>query len=214
MLKSFLLFLGFHKEPEVKAEYPKSFIFSDNIDLKLQYLKDLDNQENDRQGIIETKTSQLIGQTGIIFSLLGLFIPTYIDKFADVNAIFKICCVASFIFTLSFYLLTIYHATKYLNIHKYKYGQRSATTIMKSYGKKKDFKVEEIKDLLFCIDRNTQVNNLKAGNLIYAYRCFKLGNIFVGILSVCLLLSFYIKNDTPSKKTKTSTAAIVPSQNC
>ncbi len=208
MLKSFLLFLGFHREPEIKAEYPKSFIFSDNIDLKLQYLKDLDTQENDRQSIIETKTSQLIGQTGIIFSLLSLFIPTYIDKFEDVNAIFKLCCVASFIITLSFYLLTIYHATKYLNIHRYKYGQRSATTVMKSYEKKKDFKVEEVKDLLFCIDRNTQVNNLKAGNLINAYRCFKLGNIFIGILSICLLLSFYFKNDKQQQKTMIGRAVI------
>lgn len=200
MIKSLFSFLGFIKATDIKTSYPDDFKFTDNLDLKIQYLKDLDSQENERQNTIDNKTSQLIGQTGIIFSLLSLFIPTYIDKFQDVSSLYKIISIATFLFTLIFYLLTIYHATKYLNAAKYKYGQRSTDTVKKKFKDEESFKTEEVKDLIFCIERNTELNTFKAGNLIYAYRSFKIGNLFIGILSLVLLFSFYsLKSKEPNK---------------
>lgn len=202
MLKSFYSFFGFTKTPEIKTFYPDTFSFSDNLDLKLQYLKELNEQVNERQNTIDTKTSQLIGQTGIIFSLVGLFIPTYIDKFQDISTTYKVVCICVFVITLTFYLLCIFHATKYLNVSKYKYGQRSTDTIKRKFQTEDDFKIEEIKDLIFCIERNTELDTLKAGNLIYAHRSFKIGNLSIGLLSLLLLFSFYsLKPKEPNKIT-------------
>ncbi|HEX8333579.1 MAG TPA: hypothetical protein VF622_13245 [Segetibacter sp.] len=202
MLKSLFTFLGFTKTGEINTSYPDNFSFPDNLDLKLQYLKDLNEQENERQNTIDTKTSQLIGQTGIIFSLVSLFIPTYIDKFQDIATSYKVLCIIVFVGTLAFYLLCILHATKYLNVSKYKYGQRSTATVKRKFNTEADFKIEEIKDLIFCIERNTELNTLKAGNLIYAHRSFRIGNLSIGMLSLLLLFSFYsLKPKEPNKMT-------------
>jgi hypothetical protein len=191
MLKKIGTYLGFQKESEIKVQYPDDFSLVDVLDLKIDYLKELDKQENERQNTIETKTSQLIGQTGIIFSLLSLFISTYIAKFGDLLLVFQLLLVLIFIFTLLFYLITIYNATKYLNVIKYKYGQRSADTVKNKFKDEEAFKIEEIKDLVYSIERNTKINNQKCDHLIFAYRSFKIANLFVGCLACVLISSSY-----------------------
>lgn len=52
----------------------------DKIKTHKEFLKSIEAEENSRLGLIENKTSQLVSQTGIIFSLLSLFIPIFIDK--------------------------------------------------------------------------------------------------------------------------------------
>lgn len=195
-----LAYFGFVKTTDQPVNYPDNFSFTDNIQLKLDYLKSLDAQEVERQATIDTKTSQLIGQTGVIFSLVGLFIPMYIDKFSQLNLIYQVIIIAVFLFTLLFYLLAIAHATKYLNVKNYKYAQRSTETVKKNYEKNKDFRIEEVKDLIYSIEKNTGINNRKAGNLIYGYRAFRAGNILIGILSVLLLFSIYFMPKEETKK--------------
>lgn len=195
-----LAYFGLIKTTDQPVSYPDNFSFTDNTQLKLDYLKSLDAQEVERQTTIDTKTSQLIGQTGVIFSLVGLFIPMYIDKFSQLNLIYQVIIIAVFLFTLLFYLLAIAHATKYLNVKNYKYAQRSTETVKKNYEKNKDFRIEEVKDLIYSIEKNTGINNRKAGNLIYGYRAFRAGNILIGILSVLLLFSIYFMPKEETKK--------------
>jgi hypothetical protein len=185
-------YFGFIKEEEITATYPDAFNFTDNLDLKTEYLKTLDAQENDRRASIDTKTSQLIGQTGIIFSIVSLFITNFISKFNSWHIWFQVLIIAFFLITLGLYLMAIIKATEYLNIHKYKYGQRNVSTVSQVFASEEAFKTEEIKDMIYSIERNTKVTNQKCNNLVYAHRFFRVGTISVGILSVLMILSAYI----------------------
>lgn len=200
MLKKFKEYFGFIKEQEISVIYPDSFEFVDHIDLKKEYLIALDTQEASRQTIIESKTSQLIGQAGIIFSLLSLFISNYFSKFKDLPITIQLVFIFLFVIILFLYLTTIFQATKYLNVKKYSYAQRSVSTVMSKFNNDNAFKVEEIKDLIYSIERNTKVNNQKCNNLIYAYRSFKIATIGVGVLSILLILSgYFVNNNSPNK---------------
>jgi len=190
-MSKLLTYFGYVKESDINVPYPEDFILSDTLDLKLDYLKALDSQENGRQSTIETKTSQLIGQAGIIFSLLSLFIANYISKFSSFPPMVQTVLILLFLVTLLFYLSTINQATKYMNIHKYIYGQRSVSTVLNQFNNDDKFKIEEIRDLIYSINRNTLVNNQKCNNLIYAYRSFKVGTASIGLLSVLLITSGY-----------------------
>ena len=191
MLKKLNSYFGFNKEEQIYVDYPNTYNFTDTLNLKIEYLKALDTQESSRQSIIESKTSQIIGQAGIIFSLLSLFISNYFSKFRELPFFIQYLFISLFFITLFFYLVTIFQATKYLNVKKYAYAQRSVSTVMAKYEKDEDFKIEELKDLIYSINKNTTVNNQKCNNLIYAYRSFKIGTIGVGLLSVLLILSGY-----------------------
>ncbi len=189
MIKKIKKILGFEKEENISNEYPNSFDLTDSLDLKLEYLKSLDSQENTRQSIIETKTSQVIGQTAIIFSLLSLFISNYLSNLKNAPVFIQLSLIFIFSLTLFFYLITIFQATKYLNISRYVYGQRSISTVQKKFKTDEEFKVEEIKDLIYSIERNTKVNNQKSNNLLHAYRSFKIGTMLIGLLAFMLILS-------------------------
>ena len=200
MLNKFNKYFGLVKEEEIKVTYPETFEFTDNLELKTDYLKILDAQEGSRQTTIESKTSQLIGQTSIIFSILSLFISNYVSKFNSLPFAIKGTLIILFLFSLLLYLSTIFQATKYLNIHKYIYGQRSVSTVRMKFPTETDFKIEEIKDLIYSIERNTLVNNQKCNNLIYAYRSFRIATIGVGLLSVLLIsLGYFASKEETAK---------------
>lgn len=188
-------YLGFGKEEAIDNKYQDSFPNTDTLDLKLAYLKQLESHEATRMSAIETKTSQLIGMTSIIFSLLGLFISNYVTKFQNLQIGVQIILIAVFLIGLSFYINTIFQASRYLDISKHAYGQRSTTTVQQAFGSESQFKIEEIKDLLFSIERSILVNNRKSNYLIYGYRSFKIATTCVGLLSVLLLTAGYFSMD-------------------
>lgn len=197
MIEKLQNYFGFVKDKEIDAVYPDSFDLRDNLDLKIEYLKALDDRENERRTSIDTKTSQLIGQTAIIFSIVSLFISNFISKFGTWPLLVQVLLISVFMLTLWLYLMTIIKATEYLNIHKYSYGQRSTTTVSKIFETSEDFQIEEIKDVIYAIERNTQVTNLKCNNLVYAHRFFRFGTIMVGVLAGLMILTAYI---TPAKQ--------------
>jgi hypothetical protein len=203
------VFLGFQQSKEIKIEYPDTFVLKDSLGLKLDYLKSLETQESARTTTIESKTSQLIGQTSVVFSLLGLFISNYLSKFNSLPVGLQISLVITFLIAVIFYLFTIFNATKYLKISNYAYGQRSTTTVKSIFKSDDDFKLEEIKDLIYCIEKNIQVTNNKSVNLLNAYQNFKIATFFVGILSVILLISGYFLSDSSPKKVVIDNPVIV-----
>jgi hypothetical protein len=189
MLNKLWQYLGWKTDPVPSVDYPDKFSFTDHLTLKLEYLKEANAQEDDRLRTLESKTSLLTGQTGIIFSLLGLFIPIYLDKFTNVPGPVKYITLVVFVLSLSFYLNTILQAIRSLNIARFKYARRSPATVKLKYNSEDEFLTEEVKDLIYCIEKNTAINNYKGGCLMTAYRSFRLGNIGIGILSICILLS-------------------------
>src|SRR5690606_26980450 len=56
----------------------------------------------------------------------------------------------------------------------------------------------EIEDLVYIINNTTPIDNIKGGNLIYGARCFKIGNIGFGIMTILVIIStFTLKRENP-----------------
>lgn len=184
--------------------------FVNTTDLKvaekyLDYLKELDNYQKERRTIIEGKNSQLVGQASIVTSIFSLFVPLLVDKFNDLSWWISIPFSIIFLFVLSHYLLTILHSIKTLKIDKYNYPTRSTSTITKASRatNELDFINEEIKDLIYIIDKASPFDNDKGQNLIFATRCFEIANIGFGILSIAIIVStFFFRKETPEVKVK------------
>lgn len=147
------------------------------------YLKNLEDEESSRLTLIEGKTSQLISQTGIIFSLLSLFVPILIDKVNDLNFLVKLLLLILLITAFFFYMLTIRNALKNFNVKNFTYSKPSPKNVLNLQDKGLGvFYAEEVRDLLYCINENLKINNRKATNLLHSYNSFKIANTSTGIL--------------------------------
>ncbi len=197
MTKLKLLFQSFGLFKKLEFQKPYNYntsTYNNSKERKLElhkaYLKEIVNDEDNRLNVIENKTSQLISQTGLIFSLLSLFIPFIIDKVLDFNIYFNILFIVILALAYLFYILTINNALKNFNVKNFNYGKNSPKSVLNQQDLSvKKFLKMEIKDSLFTINNNIAINNVKATNLITAYNSFKLGNIFTSILVVFLCAS-------------------------
>lgn len=176
-----------------KSEDYKLSTDKDKVEAHKNYLQNIENEESNRLTLIEGKTSQLISQTGIIFSLLSLFVPILVDKVDSLNFFSKLVLLILLVTAFLFYMLTIRNALKNFNVKEFKYSKPSPQNVLKLQDKDLlHFYSEEVKDLLYTINNNLKINNKKATNLIHSYNSFKIANITTGILvslfSVMLLL--------------------------
>lgn len=164
------------------------------------YLKNLEDEESSRLAIIESKTSQLISQTGIIFSLLSLFVPILIDKATSLHFFVKLLLLMLLISAFSFYMLTIRNALKNFNVKNFTYSKPSPKNVLNLQNKSLDvFYAEEVRDLLYCINQNFKINNRKATNLLHSYNSFKIANTSTGILvAVFSIVLFYFNTKKES----------------
>lgn len=204
-LKSFLQTFGFYTNKELIKPHKYDFsnyknLKSTKLDLHKAYLKEIEEEQNSRLNLIESKTSQMISQTGLIFALLSLFIPFIIDKVLDFDFILK----AVFIITLAsaylFYILTINNALKNFNVKDFNYVKKSPMSILNQQKLEVDeFIKMEIKDSLLAINNNTAINNLKATNLISAYNTFRFGNILTSLLVLFLCVSLLFIKPKPNE---------------
>ena len=207
MTKLKLLFQSFGLFKKLEFQKPYNYNINDytnskekKLELHKAYLKEIENEENNRLNVIENKTSQLIAQTGLIFSLLSLFIPFIIDKVLDFNLILKILFIIVLALAYLFYILTINNALKNFNVKKFNYGKNSPNSVLSQQEISiKKFLKMEIKDSLFTINNNIAINNVKATNLITAYNSFRFGNIFTSILVVFLCASLLFINSKPEE---------------
>jgi len=101
MITNFLKSIGLYKLNKVEDVHSydaskynlTSKADSDKIIHHKNFLKSVLEDENNRLGYIENKTSQIISQTSIVFSLVGLFIPIIINRFEDSNLLIKIILI-------------------------------------------------------------------------------------------------------------------------
>lgn len=147
------------------------------------FLNNLENQEDKRLDTIESKTSNLVAQTAIVFALLGLFIPLIMDKASELNVYVRYFLILILFLSSFFYLLTIHNALKNYQIHKFRYIRSLPSNVMdfKNDNLRK-FIAEEVRDLLISVPRNRHINNRKGTNLLHSYNAFKLANFMTGIL--------------------------------
>jgi hypothetical protein len=159
------------------------------------FLKALEDQEDSRLAAVETKTSQMVSQTGIIFSLLSLFIPILIDKLTGLNIYVKISLLILLAITFLLYVITIQNALKNYKVNNFRYPSPSPqNVIFKTNHNLNNFYTEEVKDLLYCINVNHNLNNKKATNLLHAYASFKYANMLTSCLVILFCISIFFFN--------------------
>ena len=181
-----------------------SNLYTESAEQRRDYLRNLYIEENDRQSIVEGKQSQLLGQSSVILSLVGLFIPMYMDKLSSVTSYLQVALIVIFLLTLFFYFRTIFFSSRHLNAAAANYQRLSAGTVNDHFDSKAAFHEEEIRDMLTCIDCNKQINDTKVVNLQKAYRNFTIANVCTAILAVSLLGSIFLlpKPGIPEVKVK------------
>jgi len=201
MVRKYFKYIGIIKSVDFEEDKIQQFSDASTIKVALRYLdylKEIDSYQKERRNTIETKNSQLVGQASIVASIFALFVPLLIDSFNGISLLIKIPLTLVFLFVLSHYLLTIFHATKTLKINKYQYATRGTTTVTKKDRAEKelDFLNEEIRDLNFIVNQTAPIDNIKGENLIFGARCFEIANFGFGIMTVLIILStFLIKKD-------------------
>lgn len=182
-----------------KMNFPTPIDVTDYKDVKKdmaevhrEFIEGLNEEEKRRLDSIENKSSTLVSQTGIIFSLIGLFIPLFIDKLSSTGPFFKIPFVIVLVIAFLFYTLTIRNASRNFNIRNFYYQKLAPTTVITQANKTKDeFNVSLVKDLLKSYKRNVYLNNVKADNLIYSYRSFQIANTLTGTLVLMICISLF-----------------------
>jgi len=199
-LKKILIRLGIskiHSFPQPYNYVTNEYDLSDSSDKdKIQvhrdFLKSLIDEENNRQNSIENKTSQIISQTSIIFSLVGLFIPVIIDKSAETNLFLRILIIIMVAVAFIFYFVSIRNALKNFDVIKFRYATPSPLNVFNFKSKSvEEFNSELVRDYLYCINKNIVLNNIKATNLLHSHNAFKLANATTAITIICLCIGIF-----------------------
>jgi hypothetical protein len=167
-----------------------------------ELLESLEKKEDDRLKIIDTKTSQIITYTGIIFSALSLFIPILLSKIAEHNLILRVVFILILIFAFLFYVLTIHNAIRNYNMGNFPYSRSDPKNVIKYQDKSSnEFTSIEIQDLLYSYKQNSKSNDKKADNLIYAYRTFRIANILTAIIGILICSSLLFAKSKEKEST-------------
>jgi len=159
-------------------------------------LTKLEISEEERLQAIENKSSQIVTYTGIIFSALSLFVPIMLDGIVTQPFSIRIIFILFLVITFLLYILTIHNALKNYNIGNFFYSRPDPNNVIKYQEKtSKEFEAIGVQDLLDSYRINFKTNNQRANNLIYAYRSFRLANIFTAIMAVMISLSLLFAID-------------------
>ncbi len=172
----------------------------EQLELHKSYLKEMESEENSRLLMIENKTAQLVSQTGLVFALLSLFVPFIVETVLNAQIIFRVVFIMLLIMCFLCYILAIINSLKNFNVKKFNYGYKSPMTILNHQSlSEKKFMQMEIKDALYCINNNIEMNNRKATHLIRGYHFFKFGIVSTAVLVVFLCASLLFINGKESE---------------
>lgn len=209
MIRRYLAYIGFKSLVQENSSgtnqiVKEVYVPSKTIkvaDRYLTYLKEVHEYQRDRRTTIENKNSQLVGQASIVTSIFALFIPLLIDNLNGLNLWIKAPLSLLFLVIMFHYLLSILHAIKTLTVNKYRYPGRSTKSVTKTSRKTTElaFINSEIEDLIYIINNTTPIDNIKGGNLIYGARCFKIGNIGFGIMTITVIILSFVINRQDSE---------------
>jgi hypothetical protein len=207
MFKRYFEYIGITKEehPHPKENY-KAATTTELARLYLAYLDKLSKAHVERTQTVETKISQIIGQSSVVISISSLFISTIAERFSDINLYFRIYLLVLFAIVFLHFILAINHAIKLLLVDKNRYMLGSTSTVTRDERPTTQLKFlnEEIKDSVDSINFNAGATNKMASNLVYASRCFRLGIWYLVGLTISILLSIAIVKKGPSIMTITN----------
>lgn len=159
----------------------------------ISYLLRLFDNEDRRMNKLESKITQLIAQSGLIISIVTFIIPLFYDSLKCINLTLKVILALTFLVTIILLCISIFYASKIFNIKNFKYADCSEETVRSGHRKVSEFKKEYIDDLIFSIDRNRGLNNIKGTILLKSNKFFAFGIYFlVGLTTELLVVFFFI----------------------
>jgi hypothetical protein len=166
----------------------------------ISFLKDIEQHEENRLSGIESKLSSIIGQSGIIFTLIALFIPLFLNDLNQLPILLKIFYCTLFAGGLIFFTKSILAASATLKINDFPYARPDINSTFAETTKEKSVLFEgQVKDLITTIEVNTASNTKKGHNLMIAHRAFVYGLIIMGAFGLMLTVQslFYKKENDP-----------------
>lgn len=169
-------------EPEFNPELQDDYI---------RYLDRLFEFQETRQSTLDNKMTQVLGQTGVVFTLITIFAPFLYGNLEGYSTCVKWLFFGVFIAALICFITSILFASKTLNVKNYNYMVGNVSTIKKDHKDKSDFIDEEINDLIMSVEYNINTNNSKGDSLITSQKFFTYG---IGIISLLVVLLFVIPN--------------------
>jgi hypothetical protein len=161
---------------------------------KIEYLQNLYEEENDRQKIIEGKCTQIVSNSGIFLSLIGLLITILFNTRDAMHPAVKIILAICITGIIVLYIISMVNGMQGINPLKYYYARGSAETV-KQFTDATKFKEELVNDYLYCIEKNHKLNTEKLDFLGRARTAFVRGIYTTGGLTfilMCYLTFFYI----------------------
>ncbi|SDE86953.1 hypothetical protein SAMN05216464_110123 [Mucilaginibacter pineti] len=172
------------------------------IDEQINYLKNIYDEENDRQKVAEGKCAQIVSNSGIFLTLIGLLITLLYNAQDAMAILFKIILVVVVTVIITLYLRSMWAALEGLNPLSYRYSRANPTTVHE-FSKVEDFKEQIVKDYLISIDTNQALNSEKLSRLAQARKTFVVGVYLTGALTFGLIVYlsfFYIKTESKPQK--------------
>jgi hypothetical protein len=173
---------------------------SGSLDQHLEFIKNLYEQENDRKTVLESKAAQLLGQAGVVLSLVGILIPLLADSLKQpwlLSVVMGLFSVTMLLFTNA-----VYHASSLTKVWRWRYMQPGAENMFTQYDPPTDpalpyepYKSELVRDYYQSFKHNQTVNDQKANFLSFGANSFTSALLLMGVLVLGLLL----KPDTPTE---------------
>lgn len=155
-----------------------------------RYLEGLYEHDEKRLQAIESKVLSIIGQSGLIISLLSLSL-NLVKEASDRSIALTDLLIACYVAALIFYVWSIVEATKVLAINNFKYQTGSTKTVSKNHQRRDEFREEEIRDLIRNIGVNRQLTNDKGTHLLRARSSFRtaliITAVFGSLMAIALL---------------------------
>jgi hypothetical protein len=181
-------------------EYQKELLTAKSEDLNegeyqlySDLLESLIQDEKERLSSIETKALQFVGQVSIVTTILGLFVPSILDKVPSSMIGLKIALVIGVAVIALLFVYSIICALRNSNVSKFIFVSPSEDLIpLHQKGKLPKLKYEIINDKLLQVKASSHTINAKASNVIYSFRAFKAAMIvllaYMIIYSVALIM--------------------------
>jgi hypothetical protein len=149
---------------------------SSTLDHHLEFIKETFDKEDERRTSLEGKAGQLLGQAGLVLSLVAILTPLIADSLAQLPKPLLVVVAVLFVATILFFTNSVFHTallTKVLNWH---YMRPHAENIFKRYpattitppATYEPYKSELILDFYKSYQRNKSNNDQKADSLNHA----------------------------------------------
>ncbi|MCR5890626.1 hypothetical protein LRS06_23135 [Hymenobacter sp. J193] len=181
---------------------------STTLDQHLEFIKDTFEKEDERKETLESKAGQLLGQAGLILSLVGIITPLIADSLSQLPRPLLYLITALFVATIILFTNSIYHASMLNKVLQWQYMQPSPDNIFKEYNDEtipanvdsgNQYKSELIVDYYNSVKRNSSNNNQKANFLNYAAHSFSTALLLTSTLILFVCIGLFLKKEEPSK---------------